>query len=373
MICRIEAWKRKVLQPLPPKNPRQIPRMATPKKTAQGTWRVQLEINGQRDSATFPTKREADEWNARRTLELKAEGAAGPGANKTLLDALRRYADEVTPKKRGKAKELIRLMAFEDTEKHKHLPLKKRIQAVTSDDIGKWRDHRLTINARGSVLRDLGLLSSVMTTARKEWKWIKANPVQDVSRPANPDHREVIISGLEIRKMLRHLGYKRDEVRSVSQAIAQAFLLALFTGMRAGEICGMTWDRVRKDHLILLSLQQAIYDAKGKELVGTTKTGKRREVPLSPRAQRIIQRMKGWDAESVFGVKSQTLDVLFRRARVRAGMSGFTFHDSRHTACTHLAHKIDVLDLCKMMGWTRTTQALVYYNPKVSDIARRLA
>ena len=347
--------------------------MATPKKTPQGTWRVQIEIGGIRDSGTFDTKREADEWNARRRIELKSEDKAGPGANKTLLDTLRRYAEEVTPKKRGNAKEAIRLNAFEDVEKHKHLPLKKRVQAVTSDDIGKWRDHRLSINARGSVLRDLGLLSSVLTTARKEWKWIKANPVQDVSRPTNPDHREVLISGPEVRKMLRQLGYKRGEVRSVSQAIAQAFLLSLFTGMRAGEICGMTWDRVRWDHLILLSLEQAIHDAKGNELVGTTKTGKRREVPLSPGAQKVIKRMRGWDAVSVFGVKSQTLDTLFRRSRVRAGLQGFTFHDSRHTACTHLAQKIEVLDLCKMMGWTKTTQALTYYNPKVSDIARRLA
>lgn len=332
--------------------------MATPKKTAQGTWRVQLEIGGVRDSGTFDTKREADEWNARRTLELKAEGKAGPGARKTLLDTLRRYADEVTPHKKGKAKELIRLMAFEDTEKHKHLPLKKLIKDVTSDDIGKWRDARLKLNARGSVLRDLGLLSAVMTKARKEWKWIKANPVHDVTKPANPDHRERLISGLETRKVLRQLGHAK-EVRSVSQAVACAFLLALATGMRAGEICGLRWARVRPDYVILVADE--------------TKTGKARDVPLSPVARRIIQRMHGWDKESVFGLQSQTLDTLFRRARDRAKLSGFTFHDSRHTACTRLARKVDVLDLCKIMGWVKTTQALTYYNPKASDLARRIA
>jgi integrase len=83
--------------------------------------------------------------------------------------------------------------------------------------------------------------------------------------------------------------------------------------------------------------------------------------------------MRGWDQELVFGVQSQTLDTLFRRARDRAGLAGFTFHDARHTACTRLARKVDVLDLCKIMGWVRTTQALSYYNPKASDIARRLA
>ena len=342
--------------------------MATPKKTEFGTWRVQIEIGGVRDSGTFATKREADAWNATRTLELRAEGKAGPGANKTLLQALRRYAEEVTPAKRGHVKELVRLKAFEDAEAHRHLPLKKLIQAVTTDDFGQWRNHRLTLNARGGVLRDMGLLSSVMTTARKEWKWIKSNPMRDVSKPTNPDHRERLISGLEIRAMLRQLGYRGAEVRSVSQAIAQAFLLALFTGMRAGEICGLPWARVRKDYVILLNREQA--EAQGDK---TTKMGKSRDVPLSPGAQRVIARMKNWDAELVFGVQSQTLDTLFRRARDRAKLKGFTFHDSRHTACTGLARRLDVLDLCKMMGWVKTTQALTYYNPKASDIARRLA
>ncbi|WP_431276207.1 tyrosine-type recombinase/integrase [Variovorax ureilyticus] len=330
---------------------------------------MQLEIAGVRDSGTFDTKREADEWNLRRTLELKAQGKAGPGSNKTLLDTLRRYAEEVTPSKRGKVKEAIRLKAFEDPEAHKHLPLKTLIHKVTSDQIGLWRNHRLTLNARGGVLRDLGLLSSVFSIAKTEWKWITANPVEDVTKPANPDHRERLIHGTEIRGVLRRLGYKRGEVRSVSQAVAQAFLLALMTGMRAGEICGLEWSRVRTDHVILLTLSEAEATTDGK---GTTKTGRSRQVPLSKAARRIIKRMKGWDPELVFGIQSQTLDTLFRRARDRAKLSGFTFHDSRHTACTHLARKIDVLDLCKMMGWVKTTQALTYYNPKVSDIAKRL-
>jgi integrase len=108
-------------------------------------------------------------------------------------------------------------------------------------------------------------------------------------------------------------------------------------------------------------------------VAGETKTGKSRDVPLSMVGRRIIERMKGWDKEAVFGVQSQTLDTLFRRARDRAGLTGFTFHDSRHSACTRLARKVDVLELCKIMGWVKTTQALTYFNPKVSDIARRLA
>lgn len=339
--------------------------MATPKKTAQGTWRVQLEIGGVRDSGTFDTKREADEWNARRSAELRKDKKAGPGSNKTLLELLRKYAEEVTPTKRGKAKELIRLIAFEDSAKH-HLPLKAKVRDVTSADLGRWRDARLKLNARGGVLRDIGLLSSVFEHARMEWKWIDTNPMRDVRKPGNPDHRNRLIKPWETRRVLRKLGHTKQP-RTVSQAVAAAFLLALSTGMRAGEICHLTWGRVHGDYVTLPNLR--IVEEEGKGVV----KNRGRDVPLSPVGQRIIERMRGWDAETVFGLQSQTLDALFRKARGRAGLTGFTFHDARHTACTRLARKVDVLDLCKIMGWVKTTQALTYYNPSASDLARRLA
>ena len=87
---------------------------------------------------------------------------------------------------------------------------------------------------------------------------------------------------------------------------------------------------------------------------------------------RTIELMRGFDKELVFGLKTQSLDAMFRKYRQRAGLDGFTFHDSRHTAATRLAQRLHVLDLCKMFGWTSTTRALVYYNPKAVDIAQRI-
>lgn len=339
---------------LPPNFPRIIPRMAIPKKTPQGTWRIQIEIGGQRDSGTFRSKREAEEWKARRTLELRAEGKSGSGANKTLLDALRRYADEVTPEKRGADKERIRLAAFEKSD-HAALPLRRKLSAITTDDIGKWRDGRLKVVARGTVLREMGVLSTVLECARREWRWITVNPVSDARKPANPDHRERVISPREARQMLRKLGHAKT-IRTVSQAVATCFLTALATGMRAGELCGLRWADVKPDHVSL----------------PITKNSKRRDVPLSPVARRLIERMRGWDDDLVFGIGSQSLDALFRKARTRAGLSGFTFHDSRHTAATRMAAQLDMLTLCKVFGWSNPKFALVYYNPTASDIARRL-
>jgi len=133
------------------------------------------------------------------------------------------------------------------------------------------------------------------------------------------------------------------------------FLLALRTGMRAGELTGLEWNRVFDNYCRL----------------PVTKTTPR-DVPLSKKALRIIARMRGFDDDLVFGLKSQTLDALFRRARDKAGLSGFVFHDSRHTAATNIAKKVDVLTLCKIFGWSDPKQALVYYNPKAADLAKML-
>lgn len=326
--------------------------MAQPVKTATGKWRIQIEIKGQRDSGTFETRRDALAWRDRRSTELRAVADGTVGDLRTLRDALRTYARDVSPSKRGWAKEIIRLQAFE----RQALPLDKPLAQVTPADLSAWRDARLAVNARGSVLRDMTLMSSVLESARRDWGWVRGNAMRDVRRPANPDHRERLITGPETRAMLRALGWSRQPVRTVSAAAGGAFLLAMKTGMRAGELCALRWEDIHASHARLQ----------------TSKTGAGRDVPLSRSALRTIERLRGFDDERVLGLGSQTLDALFRRARDKAGLSGFTFHDSRHTAATRLAQRLNLLDLCRMFGWRNPKFAAVYYNARAADIAKRL-
>jgi len=327
--------------------------MAKAKRTVQGTWRIQFMVNGVRDGGTFATAREANDYKARRTSELLAVTAGNGGTVYTLGQVLDRYAEEVSPRKRGESKEIIRLAAF----KRQDLPINAKLSSVTTADLVKWRDARLKVNARGSVLRDITLLGNVFEIARREWQLIDSNPMKDVGKPANPDHRTRVISGREIRSMLRSM-HHGGPVRTVSQAVALCFLLALSTGMRAGEICAIQWADVRGDYVKL----------------HTSKTGAGRDVPLSTYARRVIARMTGWDRSSVFGLTPQTLDALFRKHRKAAHLDGFTFHDSRHTAATRIAmsRKVDALQLCRIFGWKNPKQAMVYFNPTASQIAAML-
>lgn len=326
--------------------------MATPKKTATGAYRIQIFVAGHRESETFPTKREAQEWAARRTTDLRASTGSKEHRTKTLADAFRRYAEEVSPKRGGWRWEHTRLAAFERTS----LPSAAKIATVGTDHIAAWRDERLARVAPGTVLRETALLNAVFEIARREWKWITHNPVKDVRNPPKPAHRERTITKPEIKAMLRSLDYHTGQPpKSITQAVALAFLAALRTGMRAGELTALTWPQ---------------YLGKTVELY-TSKTGAARKVPINKKARRIFERARGFDADRVFGVSPQTRDVIFRRARDRAGLSGFTFHDTRHTAATWIGNsgKWSVMELCKAFGWKDPKFALVYFNPTADDLA----
>lgn len=333
--------------------------MASFQKTPSGEVRVQCDVRGQRASKTLPNMREARAWAREKEAELTAAAGGHLGKGKTLRDALRRFADEEAPKRRGEDKEIIRLAAF---QKPAHgLPLDKPFAEISDDDLRAWRDRRLKMTKAGSVLRDMTLMSAVLEVGRLEWKWIARNPMREVKKPAQPAHRTRVISGPEIRNVLRMLGYSRAAVRTVSHSVAVAFLLALATGMRAKELCGLRWEDVREAYGTAHNVKARM-------------EGVSRDVPFSPVARRLVARMEGWDAETVFGVSTKTLDVLFRRARKRAGYHDFVFHDSRHTAATRIAMsgKVNVLELCRMFGWSNATMALRYFNPRAEDLARKL-
>jgi len=315
-------------------------------------FRAEVCINSHRESRVFRTKREATTWAAIREGELLDDSNKNLCELFTLRQLLEQYRDEVSPTKRGERWEFVRINALLKGT----LPVTKPLSHCTTEILGKWRDARMQQVSAGTVLRDIGLLSAIFEYARRELKWVEVNPIKDLRKPRQPDHRDIIISKAQIKALLKTLGYKPHQpIRTVQQSAAACFLLALRSGMRAGELTGLEWNRVFDNYCRL----------------PVTKTTPR-DVPLSKKALRIIARMRGFDDDLVFGLKSQTLDALFRRARDKAGLSGFVFHDSRHTAATNIAKKVDVLTLCKIFGWSDPKMAMIYYNPKAADLAKML-
>jgi len=331
--------------------------MASIQKIKNG-YRVQIKLLGIRDSKSFINKRDATIWASARKLEIRDCATKHPSELYTLRQALIRYAQEVSILKRGFRQESNRINALQRYNDYV-LPLDVPLNKITNQHIATFRDYRLNQVGSSSVIKELSLLSAVFNIAKREWNWAKNNPVSDIRKPTKPKHRERVICLQEIKAMLKIMDYKpKQPIRSVSSAVAVCMLTAIRTGMRAGELCNLTWDNV---HL-----------AKKYVYLPITKNGNSRDVPLSTKAVRLIAKMQGFDNKYVFGLKTASLDALFRKYRQRANLTGFTFHDTRHTAATMLCKKVDALTLCKIFGWSSTTQALTYYNPTATNIANML-
>lgn len=321
-------------------------------------YRVQLKVNSIRESKIFTSKREATAWAERRTLELRAQKKGTLGNIKTLRDAMLKFADEVSPTHKGERWEQIALVALQ-----RALPVTLPISQVTKHHINAWRDSRLQQVSAGTVLREMTLIASVLNHARRDWGWIEHSPIADVRRPPSPRHRDRVITRPETKHMLRALKHQpRQRPRGMTQIAAYAFLIALRTGMRAGEIVGMQWARYSGYSITLPE----------------TKNGEKREVPLSPKARALIECLRGLDESDVLPITSASLDALFRKARKQAGLSGFTFHDTRHTAATRIGAtvgqpgRLSFPEFCKVFGWKDPKYALVYCNPSAESLASKL-
>lgn len=309
-------------------------------------WQASVCVGGKREAKSFPTKTLAQKWARDREVELstpKIESAK----SLTVGDLLARYSRDVSERKRGRKWEWVRLAAFGRSSL-----AGVRLRDLTPFDIASWRDERSRAVAAGSVRREMTLLSSVFTVAVREWGVLAENPVRMVRRPAAPPHRDKLFSQDEIEAICNALGYSGGKAESASQQVAVAFLVALETAMRQGEILGLT--------------QKSVDYANRVATLKQTKNGKPRKVPLTTKAAELLKEQGAWT------ISPDTCSTLFRKARRQAGVDDATFHDARHTAITRLAKILQPLDLARMTGHSDLKQLMTYYNESAAEIATRL-
>lgn len=321
--------------------------MATFRKLPSGKWQAQIARNGIRKSSSFATKREAQDWAARQ--EYLVTNAEPPQTKLTLKDAFDRYAREESPKRRGERWEVVRLERLSSDK-----IADKRLADLEPADFAEWRDRRAKEVAPATVRREMTLMSSVLTTARREWGLISHNPISDIRKPASPPPRDRRVSADEIDKLIKAGG--TDLSKAQARAV-HAFRFAVETAMRAGEIVGLTDKTVDRDTRVAT--------------LPKTKNGTARKVPLSIAALSLLDELPETDGP-LFDLSNQQIDAMFRKARDKSKIEDLRFHDSRHEAITRLAKKVDVLSLARMVGHKDVKMLMIYYNETAEELAQRL-
>lgn len=229
------------------------------------------------------------------------------------------------------------------------------MEKLTPAVVGSYRDERLKSVAPATIIRELSILSSVISHARKEWGLSSGNPCALVRKPASPQGRNRLLTADEEARLLEEL----KPVRRRSPWMVPLVQLALETAMRRGELLSLRWENVN------LLAQTA--------LLPMTKNGTARIVPLSKKAVAILQALPGDKPGPVFPLSYMVVNNCFVAACERAGIIDLHFHDLRHTATTRLAEKLpNVIELAAVTGH-RTIQMLKrYYHPQAEALAKKL-
>ena len=299
-------------------------------------WRAEVQRNGERSSGVFATKREAQAWAMQQEARAKRDKLSG---GHTWQDAVDKYLAEVSSKKDGEVWERRRLLAARD-----FFGDAAPMAEIDAPAIAAWRDARLKVVSGSTVVREANLLRNVFTVARLEWHWTERKPFEGVKLPQQAQARQVVWSWQLIKRVLR--ANRSGKTREVQAA----FHLALRTGMRLAEVLAAP------DH----------YSPATRLVTIKTKTEAAARIPIGRIADQLLRR-------PAFVVQANEASVLFSRLCRELLITGLTFHDTRATALTHLARKVDVMTLAKISRHKDLSLLMrVYYRPSPSNIARSI-
>jgi integrase len=211
-----------------------------------------------------------DAENALAAFVLKVEQPKAPASGLTLYQAAERYL-AAKARKRSVTNDR-RILEHFKTEFGKDTALVE----ITASRISEYRAKRLAVTrgqgaqplSPAAVNRPLALLRHLLRLACDEWEAIPAVPKIRLEKESQGRLRWLTPD--EAAKLL-------EKCRAQNNPnLVDVAELALYTGMRQGELLGLTWDRVDR--------------ARGVVLLERTKSGRRREVPLNGPADAILAR-----------------------------------------------------------------------------------
>jgi integrase len=228
----------------------------------------------------------------------------------------------------------------------------------------------LSGRARNNIHR---ILSSMLTNA-VYWQLIPENPIKRVRPPKQERHVARFYTEQETVKMLSCL--ENEEMK-----YKVAVYIAIFTGMRRGEILGLEWRDIDFEKREIHLERTSVYTETNGVIEKDTKTHVARTVSIPEELCELLKRyrkhwleqkfklgslwketdrlMIQWDGKPMFPA---TLSHWFKKFLKKNGLPEITFHELRHTSATLLINLgIDVATVAKRLGHAQNSTTLNFY------------
>jgi integrase len=210
------------------------------------------------------------------------------------------------------------------------------------------------------------------------WGLVPRNVTDLVDPPRSKRRQPTVWSAEQARRFLE---------KAKSHRLYALYVLALFTGMRQGELLGLQFDDIDWE-TSTINVQHSLQTLSGKpQLLAAPKTEKsRRRVSLPEAARLALERhvklqagKKGYVFVSQVGTPLLPHSVIdtFKRLIEEAGVPDIRFHDMRHTCATlHLLAGTNPKVVQDLLGHSTITLTLDTYShilPGIQeDAAKRM-
>ncbi len=314
------------------------------------SWNVRVRKGGKLHTATFPTKKMAENWS--RDLENQiVQDKYFPSAQKsthTVGELINLYCSRILPQKAPRTqREQGKILAWwkanlGDTS----------IKNVTTPLLEEYKDLLSTQKkfANGTTNLYLNTLSPCFSWASSpRLGWLSSNPFQHIKR-LKEEPRRPLVTDEQLQTLLWSCG------QSQSPYLYLFVRLVLGTGGRNQEIMTLKWNQVNFRRQTVTFIK-----TKGKE---------DRVVPLDKATLQLLdEHHKKMFPEGIWETRDeantplfmstmrpgQTLKTVFKaysKARQRAGLPWLRIHDCRHVYATRLAEKggADLATLAELLG-----------------------
>lgn len=337
------------------------------RKKANGeySYRVRIRVEGAPlFTETYPTRKEALTFARRMEAEIRAGRYFGreEDKEKTFAEFIDRYIEKELPKNpKGYAKQKMLLTWWKSKLGSYFLcHITPSMIAELRDILMSEKTYRGTLRTGSTCNRYLAALSRAFSIAIREWRWLKENPMTNVTRPKEMKSRERYLDKDEIKRLLAICR------KSKSPHLYAITLFALGTGARKGEIVNLKWENI--DFF------------KSTATFKDTKNGETRTVYLSPTILNCIQEERNKRAmfsqyvfPSMDGKKPANIREAWESAVNEAGLKDVVFHTCRHTAASHLAMGgFSTLEIAAILGHKSLSMVKRYSHLATSATARAL-
>jgi integrase len=216
-----------------------------------------------------------------------------------------------------------------------------RAWEIKATDVEQYRLKRLsefsnhkTPYRSASVNREIEVLKRIFNLAMRDGL-VQHNPCWKVKRLPEDNVRKRVLSQEELRKLIAEL----------PPHAADLVIVGYWTGMRLGEILNLTWDRV--------NLKEGYF----RLTEADTKTREPRDVYFSESVHNILERIRKGKLSNIAyvftynGLPIKNIKTALTRAKQKAGIENFCFHDLRHTFVTNARRAgVDQTVIMKLTG-----------------------